>query len=282
MRHDPDLEIWLSGLGRRALVRAAGGPDDVPGLSPRGADRIAAGLFALYLVATRGTPPPPGFAAEVSAWRSAGGTPQGAEILESVHQDLHRQFANAFTVRGRFGDGAYTAPTALGGRLSALDDYAESRYGCDTGTLWSRVWWVLPKEARAEVVEAKLALETLLNAMLASLLAVPVLLVVALVRRSGMAPALAPPLPHGALQLVFALVAALVLARACYFGAGVAMQSLAEKMRSLIDTYRLEMLAQLGFAPATVAEELALHRELKGFFVQKGPLRGRRRLRSAP
>jgi len=64
------------------------------------------------------------------------------------------------------------------------------------------------------------------------------------------------------------IIAGAMLALMVYRGACFAMEVLAGKMVSLVDTYRLTALAQLGFAPETVGEELATLRQLKGFFTQ--------------
>jgi hypothetical protein len=138
----------------------------------RQVDVIVSGMFALYRLVSDprwGVAHPPA-AGEVEAWRQASGSEVAQAIIVIAKDDVLRRVDKAFAVRGTFGDEHYVFPTALGDLFSALDDYGQNRYGIDTTTLWDRVWWILPREVKADVSDARLSVETLINLIVALVL----------------------------------------------------------------------------------------------------------------
>lgn len=266
-----DTLLAASQLGRETVLtveRTVGGP-----LSIRTGqvDVIVAGIFALYRLVSdpRWGIAHPSAAAEVDAWRqgSDGEAPQ--QIIEIARDDVLRRVDRAFADRGTFGDKHYVFPTALGDLFSALDDYGQNRYGIDTTTLWDRVWWILPREMKADVSDARLSVETLINLIFALVL-VGVVVVASQVASCGFkydAAGSCVPFRAGGW-----IAGCWVLVMLAYGGACFAMEVLASKISSLVDCYRLPALSQLGFAPKTVGEELELLGQLKGFFTQATPL----------
>ncbi len=272
IRPAPELGLQRSRLGREALTRIDLTVGDAANLDVCSCDRIVDGIFALYLVAGRthdlGTEHE--IEGEIRGWRSASGSRQAAEILEQVDQEIKRQFTRAFMACRRFGEGAYIFPTELGNRIAALDDYALERYGINTAMIWDRLWWVLPADAKSEVSDARLALESLINLALTILLG-GVLLPIAEVAHCGTSFG-ATGLSCNGFRLGGFVIVALFLSVLVYRGGAFAMEVFAVKSTSLIDMYRLSMVRQLGFQVNTVDEELRLYAELKGLFVQGSKL----------
>lgn len=272
LRPGPEQSLMESKLGRETLLKVDRTAGDALNLSVRQSDAIAAGIFRLYLLAKFRHPADIERAidAEIAEWRRVYDSARAKSVVSLVEQDVHRKFVRAFLACERFGEGAFIYPTELGNQISALDDYAEERYGIDTATMWNRLWWILPKDAKEEVSDARLALEALLNLTIALMLAA---LAVAArqVSACGLKVAFDGSSCDASRTLVF--VAALcVLAVLVYKGVNFAMEVLAIKTTTLIDMYRLPMLQQLGFSPGKIGDEMKLHAELKGFFTQSSAL----------
>src|SRR5262249_49255835 len=157
-------------------------------------------------------------------------------ILRCVEQDIKRKYTKAFLSARRFGDGPYIFPTELGNRISALDDYAQGRYCIDTAVLWDRLGWVLPKDAKAEVGDARLALETLINLALALALAGFLVLSVEGTKCTNIGWVGVDCNITSAAAFV---TMAFVFSYFSYRGAVFAMEVLSTKMTALIDMYRL-------------------------------------------
>jgi hypothetical protein len=264
--------IDVAKCGRETLRAVDLTAGDALNLTVSRSDAIADGIFALYLTArTRHEDAVErDLGGEIEAWRYAAASKQAAAVLESVEQDIKRRFTRAFLKCRRFGKGANIFPTELGNRISALDDYAQNRYGIDTATMWDRLWWILPKEAKDEVSDARLALEALTNLAIALLVAGLVLPSLE-IASCGMTLDVVGQSCNGIRIAAFAGVA-FALAFLTYRGATFAMEILSIKMTTLIDMYRLAMLRQFGFAAKTVGDELEIYAELRGFFVQASKL----------
>jgi hypothetical protein len=253
--------------GRKTVTdveRTVGG---VLSVRVRQVDAIISGVFALYRLACdpRWSSGLPWVADEIEEWRKVIGTLAGRDIIKLVRDDVLRSVDKAFAERGKFGDEHYVFPTALGDLISALDDYGQNRYGIDTTTMWDRVWWILPKEVKADVSDARLSVETLINLIFALGLTGAVI-IAGQVASCGFgydATTSCMPLRAGGW-----IAACWVLALMAYGGARFAMEVLASKIASLVDCYRLAALSQLGFAPKTIGEEQDILRQLKGFFTQ--------------
>jgi hypothetical protein len=202
---------------------------------------------------------------EIARWRTLAADSRHEAVLGKLEDYLQRESAIAFEVSQQYADGAWVYPTAMGNRLAALDDYAERRYGMATATMWDRLWWVLPDRARQEIADARLNVETLLNlgaVFLLSAIAIAVALIGVLSHR------LTGCLPDVSVTRVLLGLVSLIFALGCYRGAIFAIDAVAAKMMSLIDTNRLQLLAGLGFVPKTVADEFGVLSELNAFFVQ--------------
>ncbi len=173
VRPSPQQSLSDSRIGREALLAVDRTAGDALNLTPGPCAAIGSGIFRLFLLARSRHPPDVEHAieAEIAGWRATIDSERASAVIALVEQDIDRQFARAFQACERFGGGAFIFPTEVGNRISALDDYALQRYGIDTATIWNRLWWILPKEARAEVSDARLALEALLNLTIALWLA---------------------------------------------------------------------------------------------------------------
>jgi hypothetical protein len=128
----------------------------------------------------------------------------------------------------------------------------------------------LPKDVKADVSDARLGVEALINMIFALVLA-GCAVFASQVASCGFgyraAGACVPFRAGGWISACWVLV---LLA---YGGARFAMEVLASKIGSLVDCYRLAALSQLGFALKTVGEELQVLQQLKGFFTQATPLK---------
>lgn len=206
--------------------------------------------------------------AELLEWRGSINGDQQKLILDNLSRHVERELAVAFEENLQYAKGPWVYPTALGNRLAALDDYAQSRYFIPTVTIWDRLWWVLPAPARQEISDARLNVETLLNLSAVLLLCAIGIAAAAL---SALSSRLTPFLPEVTVGRVLLGVGAAIIAVACYRGTSFAVNALATKMMTLIDTNRLQLLAALGFAPKTIRDEIELFRELRLFFDQAHP-----------
>jgi hypothetical protein len=256
-----------SRAGREILTNIDRSVGDVINIRVRHADAIAAGIFALYRLAKsrRSNEIEAAISNEIEGWRFALAGDEGKQVADFVWDDIRRMVDRAFGDREKYGKGQYVFPTALGDLIAALDDYAQDRYGIDTTTIWDRLWWVLPKDVKSDVSDARLALETLTNLIVSLVLTIGMILLSQVVSCGFKSSTLGACEP---LRSVGWVVSGGVLAWMAYSGACFAMEVLASKMVSLIDTYRLPALAQLGFAPKTVGQELEMLRQLKDFFTQ--------------
>jgi hypothetical protein len=265
-----DELLAVSRRGRETVSAVEGTVGGALDIRVRQVDAIVAGMFALYRLVSDphwGIEHPLA-ASEVDAWLGVSQSEAARAILGIAQDDVMRRVDKAFAVRGRFGNGHYVFPTALGDLVSAFDDYGEDRYGIDTTTIWDRVWWVLPKDVKADVSDARLSVETLINLIFA------LLLTGCVVAAGQVASCGFGYNPAGACTPVRAavwVVACWLFVLLAYGGACFAMEVLASKIASLVDCYRLAALSQLGFAPKTVGEELDVLRQLKVFFTQATP-----------
>ena len=203
--------------------------------------------------------------AEVELWRHLMSNQHNETVLGKLTDYIQRESAIAFERTQFYAEGPWVYPSAIGNRLAALDDYAESRYGMATETMWDRLWWILPDRGRQEVADARLNVETLLNlgaVLLLSALGIGISVLAALSHRL---PGYVPAISVGCVLLG---LLSLILAIGCYRGAIFAVDALAAKMKSLIDMNRLQLLAGFGFVPKTVAEEFGMLSELNVFFIQ--------------
>jgi hypothetical protein len=267
----PDEAIAASRAGRQALTDVVMTAGDALNLTVARSDAITAGISALYGLAKFQRSPEieHAVAEEIAAWNRAFDSKPAQTIIMFVEQDCRRKIARAFSDRQRFGWGPYVFPTKLGNLISALDDYSLTRYRIDTATMWDRLWWVLPKEAKTEVNNARLVLETLLNILVAVFLVIATVIGVH-VRSCGLSLVFVGPCD--AMRTLAFVAAGALFNVFAYRSATFAMELLAVKMTSLIDMYRLPTLVKLGFSPKTVGEELAISGSLKGLFTQAAAL----------
>jgi hypothetical protein len=294
-----DLPFWISRpeveealnsskRGRETLTAIDLTAGDMMNLGASACDTIIAGVFALYGVVQRTQPNIAERAAiEIKGWREAKRSKRAQEVLRAVMQDLTRKKTRALLRSGRlgrrprlkpkdetvesaameeyarsFGDDAYVFPTDLGNKLAVMNYYCEDSYGIDTTAMWDRLWWVLPKEAKNELSDARLALESVINFALALLFAG---IIVSVSLLASCWDSQSSPNVCNAFGAVLP-VCILMMSYLTYRGAGLAMDVLSVKTTTLVDMYRLLMLKQMGFVPKTVGEELGYYRKLAGFF----------------
>lgn len=263
--------IQQSRAGRERLLQVDRTVGDVLTLTVDASDAIAAGIFALFQLAKYRRDPDVELAisAEIAGWRFAFASREARAIMAFVRQDTERKVARAFRASSRYGEGPYIFPTRIGNLIAALDDYGLKRYGIDTATFWDRLWWVLPKDVKAEVSDARLALEALLNLLIALFLALATIAGSQVAVCGFKSPLFGTC--DGTRAVIF-LVAAGILVLLVYRGAAFALEVLSIKMTSLIDMYRLAALGQIGFVPKTVGQERSIYKKLKGLFVQAAEL----------
>ena len=207
----------------------------------------------------------PEIATELREWNAAT-TPRAKSALGIVGDQLIREWTVVRAQYHAYPQGAWIYPTILGNRIAALADYAMSRYGMDTATMWDRLWWILPASAKQEVSDARLAVEVMTN-LVATLLSLAAFILFA--ETSRLCPSI-DLVPHASSPTrgILYLASTLLLTSICYRGAVFAIEVVASKMCALIDMNRLRLLAGLGLSPATVGEELELFKELQLFLVQ--------------
>jgi len=215
---------------------------------------------------------------EVAQWVAETAQPGAKTFLEHFTEDIYREWTAAFDWNLHYAKGIWVYPTVIGNRLAALDDYAERRYGITTDTIWDRIWWVLPSAAKQEVSDARLAVEIATNLCAVFLLAAAEIATAEIGRNLHLATKAATDKP---LLSVILVAGSIILAIIAYRGAIFAFDALAGKMRSLIDLYRLQLIAALGFHAKTVGEEYELLAELDHFFVQAAPRKPERELKIA-
>lgn len=267
---DPDLNdaIRKSWGGRMVVQDLRRLSRDAP-IRPTEAqvDTLSRGLLSLYAAGLSGFQDPL-YVAEIDKWRALIGEPGAKDVLTAITEEVFRQWRIALARFESFPKGSWLQPTALGNQLAALDEYAEKRYGIDTGTLWSRLWGVVPEEQRQEVHQSRLGVETMLN-----LVVVFAGLAVAALTQEVIEGERLLGSSNAALDvagLLFVSAPAL-LAFLSYKAAIFATRNLKEKMISLVDLHRLRWVRELGFSPLNVQEELELLSELRGFLTQGIP-----------
>ncbi len=218
---------------------------------------------------------------EVQAWTDLLAKASSKEVLHRVEVEVSRRFAQARKSCQRLPrDPRWIQPTSLGNRVASLDDYAEDRYGLDTGSLWNRLWGVLSQEERQGVTDGQLGVEAFANLSMA-LGILSVSIVWEAIRR--IATGIQSRDYSTSWRAVILSLIAMWLALMSYRAAVSAFDALSERVIRLIDLRRLHLIRALGFkTPATVSEEKAIFAELRGFFSQAIPLNGNRQLEQTP
>jgi hypothetical protein len=155
-------------------------------------------------------------------------------------------------------------PTRLGNALRAAESYPgdKERWGLDASFWWPRLYLVMPDSARAQVDDARSALDQL--AVLSVL--------------SGSFAVVGLGLSCAGLNLAAGLgsaVGALLLSRVSYLAAVTSATVLGELVRSSYDLYRSDLLARLGWsAPATLEQERRLWAALSQQLYRRGTSTG--------
>jgi len=163
-------------------------------------------------------------------------------------------------------------PTRLGNALRAAEAYPgdEERWGLDAAFWWPRLYLVMPDSARAQVDDARSALDQL-----------TVLSVL-----SGSFAVVSLGLSCAGLNLAAGLgcaAGALLLSRVTYLAAVTSANVLGELVRSCYDLYRYDLLARLGWpAPATLEQERQLWAALGQQLYRRGTSRVGEALLNAP
>lgn len=223
-------------------------------------DVVVDGLTALFAL------PPDDGQREGAAWSTLAEQPAVRDVIKRMAADAFRETRAATQDRQQHPDDErWLTPTRLGNRVAALDDYAEQRYGIDTGSLWLRLWGILTADERNTVSGAQLGLETLSNIAFVFLLLSGLVLVGAagqLIAGLRLGRAVDVAWPDVLLFLAF-----VTLARIAYNACVFAFETVAERVVRLVDLRRLHLLTALGYdAPKTVDEERQMWSELRGFF----------------
>jgi hypothetical protein len=250
-----------------ALARSKAGRDDLIRLRDdegrtakmSDAQRLADDLDAFYRL-------PPGDACtrERDCWSKLFADHRVEALLKQLAQllldDMQRRTEDAHEMPD---DWRWLAPTRLGNRAVALDDYSARRYNITTTTLWARLSPLLDDTDKASVGSAQLTVETLANLTIASLVLATAIAVRAIL--SLFTPGSAARLNDWhAIGLVAACVA---LALVAYRSAAFAFDAMAERIVCLVDLHRLRVIEAIGFkSPETVGQEMATFSELEGFF----------------
>lgn len=263
-----EQEALTSSRRARAVIQDHAARFRLPAaLGERKGNQVLRGLTAVYLWADRTTASETQH--EIAEWIALRNRVGVLSIFTLLTERTERRWRAVQKRHEHFPTSLWVLPTDLGNRMAALDDYALKRYGMDTGALWGRIWWVLPKDVRSEVGDSKLAVDTLLSLMLtfALLAFVPLpdagrwLVNAFMSSRYDLT---------GVLRPAASFAACLVLAFLAYRAAIIAIDAMSREVATLIDLYRLHLLAALGYRPATIAAELALFEKLQGFFIDAG------------
>lgn len=263
--------IEASALARRVLEYIADErycTDHIPNYSQ--SHIIKDGLSQLYAYGTMPSEflnTATSYQKEIDSWRKL--TQQSnvvVNILDLVAESVHRDFVMARNTCSHYPDkGKWIKPTAMGNHMSALDDYAEMRYGIDTATIWLRLWWIIPENDKKSVLDAKLQVESLMNFSV-SLAILFFLIITAEVVQIFYLDFNRAEL--SGISLIMLLSILVVGTRLIYKSAVYATRILQERIVSLIDLNRHKLLAAMGYIPETVEEELKLFQELHTFFTQ--------------
>lgn len=210
----------------------------------------------------------PDYDREVKSWEVLAQNELAKEVLQQVTNTIRREHAIALKKYADYPEDLWIKPTYLGNLTSALDDYSERRYGMDTATMFSRLWWIIPDDAKKEVMHAKFQVELLLNLMASfALLALFVITNSVLLKINAAMVDSKLSLIEGLVLFLLLLIFAVFVYRRALFG----FLTLKDKTISLIDIHRHLLLKEMGYRPADVKEETDLFRELHAFFVQASP-----------
>ncbi|MGH3209391.1 MAG: hypothetical protein ACRDNO_16685 [Trebonia sp.] len=139
-------------------------------------------------------------------------------------------------------------PTRLGNALRAAESYPgdEQRWGLDAVFWWPRLYLILPDSARAQVDDARAALDQLV---VLTMLSAGFGIVAIALSAAGLNPAVGLSCAGGAL----------LLSRACYLAAVSAATVLGDLVRSCYDLFRGDLLTRLGWqVPRTLQRERQL------------------------
>jgi hypothetical protein len=280
---DPELETvreaWKKAYSTLDRIADAypNGPSSV---SAEKADEIERGILLLYVFGSR-HPDEPFVLEALASWRAFIGKKNASATacLTLVKDDCQRRIAVIVLRLYELPIPRWTKPTDFGNCASALADYADKRYGIDTAVLWDRLWWVLPDGDRKEIAESRVMIETLtaLSSCFWFLFGISTtVLLVKLMSVIGIGPGLQTA-THGLELLVFSVCFAI----AAYFWyrlSVTALQGLVQRIKPLVDVYRLKLLKTLGHVVTTVAEERKIYAELGDFLLQAKPLADDRKI----
>ena len=140
-------------------------------------------------------------------------------------------------------------PTRVGNILRAAEDYPNDRYGLETITMWSRLWLVMPEEARQEIAHARMQLDHAVRLM-----------------GWGMAFSMWFFFSIWAYPLLITLPMGIAMVMIAYRRAIHAAQMYADLIRTAFDLYRHAMYEQMGWdVPATLHDEKACGKALTSY-----------------
>ena len=236
-------------------------------LSKEDIDIVIEGVSSFYLLGLKSEGG--GFSSEQAFWSILLSKPEVSEILKYVDAETTRRWVSTYQESNKYPAVRWIKPTTLGNKIEAIEEYAKSRYGIETSTLWSRTWWVLSEAEKESVASSKLAVQSLVNLSTSFLLAGLLIIVMAIL---GSIDALRGS-EYGVNWRALAFIpACFLLSWSCYFAATSAVDGLRERLVTLLDLNRLPTLAKLGFAPGSFDQELTILSELRSYFVQAKPL----------
>jgi len=225
---------------------------------PLNAELVVAGLRGFYSMALADR------VHEQIAWRQLYASAEGAMVIDRISAEVFRRMVEATaSAQEQPEQEKQLAPTLLGNRVAALDDYAASRYNIATSTLWTRLWGVLGQAERQEIANAQLRVEVLAN-MTVAFAATGAIATAASVYRAVRVAGAAIVIDWW--TVAFTAVC-LALTAGSYRTAVYAFGGVADGIIRLIDLHRVRVLMTFGLAqPATFADERAMFKELAEFF----------------
>jgi len=207
-------------------------------------------------------------ASEIEEWKAI-----AADEVKVGYFDLLATFArrqlneSIFATMNYPEKDVWLRPTAFGNRLSALDDYAQARYGISTGTLWPRLWRILSPEERSEISDKQLLIEAHLNFSVVFLAMLAFVVISSAITTGRTFWEFGFDVSRDWLSIGFS-ASTLLLAYISYYGAIFALGSFSESIKSLVDLRCLQLLPALGYLPPfTIKKEIKLFNELDSFFV---------------
>ena len=163
-------------------------------------------------------------------------------------------------------------PTRLGNALRAAESYPgdEQRWGLDAVFWWPRLYLILPDSARAQVDDARAALDQLV---VLTMLSAGFGIAALALSVAGLNPAVGLSCAGGAL----------LLSRACYLAAVTAATVLGDLVRSCYDLFRGDLLTRLGWpVPPTLPRERQLWTVLGQQLYRRGSTQQGEALLNAP